>query len=252
MSPEISVITCTYNSIKYLAECVNSLEQQSYKDFEHVIQDGGSQDETVNYLKKLSERSSNVSFEHKLDNGIYSGFNNAIRRCRGKYVCFLHSDDKFYDNSVLQQQICKLKENNADIVFGNLVFTNNTGEKIIRKWETKNFQEKTDYGGWVPPHTTMLVRRSLIENLEFNEKYKISADFDWSLKLLKQPGVKVVHNENYVIFMRSGGVSTSGMSSELRKLKEDLDILRKHKLHWSILLRKKLGKLPQFLHGFKK
>ena len=247
MSPVISVITCTYNSIKFLDECVYSLQQQSYKDFEHVIQDGGSQDGTIDYIEELVKKTPYISFEHKLDEGIYSGLNNAIQRCRGEYICLLNSDDKFYDKSVLKRQISKLKENNADIVFGNLVFTDYSGGKITRKWTTKNFRERTDYGTWVPPHTTMLVRRSLLHDIQFDEKYKISADFDWSIKLLKKSGVKIAHNENYVIKMRSGGASTSGFRSELRKLREDFDILRKHDLHWWFLVRKKFGKIPQFL-----
>lgn len=247
MKPLISVVTCTYNSNQFVEDAILSLNSQSYENFEHIVQDGGSTDGTIDIIQSFAQKYKNMSFESKKDSGIYCGFNNAIKRCKGDFICFLHSDDRFYDNRALESQVNIASKLDADIVFGDLVYTKPGSDKIIRAWRTKNFIQRSQYGIWVPPHTTMLVRRTLLANVEFDERYKISADFDWSIRLLRQPNVNVVHNSKFIMMMRTGGASTAGFSSEFAKFKEDFSVLRKNNIHWSLLFAKKLTKIPQFL-----
>lgn len=252
MYPKISVVTSTYNSIQFIEKCFDSLHSQTYRNFEHIVQDGGSSDGTVNYIESFGRKCPKVFFECKPDNGIYAGLNNALERCTGDYVCFMHSDDEFYDLSVLDSQVKLLNATAADIIFGDLVYTDASGFQVKRKWQTENFQEKSNYGAWVPPHTTMVVKRNILKDIRFNERYRIAADFDWSIKLLKMPGITVAHNQRFVTKMRSGGASTAGIRSEWIKFAEDIKILRENGLNRTLLLKKKIVKIPQLISGLGK
>ena len=245
--PTVSIVSCTYNSATFIERCMASVQEQTYQRFEHIIQDGGSQDRTIEIVRKKISLSKNVSFQIKEDDGIYSGLNNAVRRCKGDYICFLHSDDEFYDENALQRQVNILTQTAADIVFGDLVFIDRHDARVVRKWVTRNFEEKANYGVWVPPHTTMLVRRTLLQGITFDERFRISSDYDWTLKLLTLSNIRISHNQTNVIKMRTGGASTAGIRAEWIKLKEDLQIIRRHNLHWSCFLQKKLSKISQFL-----
>ena len=94
--PLISIITAVYNNEKYLKECLNSIYNQSYKNFEHIIVDGGSTDKTLNILK---EHNNKIDYWcSKKDKGIYDAFNLGMKLSKGDIICFVNSDDQFYSN----------------------------------------------------------------------------------------------------------------------------------------------------------
>ena len=115
--PLISIITTVKNGDKYLQEAINSLNSQNYKNFEHIVIDGGSTDKTLEIIKKYSEKIDYwVSIEK--DKGIYDGFNLGMKLSRGEYIGFLNSDDKFTDQalSILVKYINK--NPSIDFIFG--------------------------------------------------------------------------------------------------------------------------------------
>jgi glycosyltransferase len=102
--------------------------------------------------------------------------------------------------------------------------------------------------GWMPPHPTLYVRRDVIDRIgPFDSRLRIAADYDFMLRLLSQPGIKVAYIPKVLIKMRLGGASNRSISAMIRKSREDLIALRKHRVGGLVaLVFKNLRKLPQF------
>ena len=99
-SPFFSVITICFNSSESIFECLVSLYSQEFKDYEHIIQDGDSKDGTLEKIMTLENKNTHLVSEK--DNGLYDALNKAIKRCRGKYIVLLHSDDNLHDKNTLK------------------------------------------------------------------------------------------------------------------------------------------------------
>jgi len=93
---KFSIITTTLNSEKFLERCLNSIKNLNYKNYEHIIIDGGSTDSTKKILFNNKSNFSKMIFEK--DNGIWDAMNKGIKNSNGDIICFLNSDDFFYPN----------------------------------------------------------------------------------------------------------------------------------------------------------
>lgn len=92
---KISVVTAVYNGEKYIEECLKSIMNQSYKNFEHIVMDGGSTDRTVEIVKKY-EKLYNVKVYSQKDNGMYDAIVKGFDKATGDILCWLNSDDKYF------------------------------------------------------------------------------------------------------------------------------------------------------------
>ena len=97
---KISIITICYNSEKTISKTLKSLKSQTFKDFEHIVIDGGSIDKTISIIKK--ENISNKIISEK-DKGIYDAFNKGIKNSTGEIIGFLNADDVFNDDNSLEK-----------------------------------------------------------------------------------------------------------------------------------------------------
>ncbi|MBD3279277.1 MAG: glycosyltransferase [Candidatus Pacebacteria bacterium] len=101
--PFFSIITCTYNSAKFVQKNIDSVKQQSFSDYEHVFIDGCSKDKTKSVIKKYQRQAGKkVRFYQTKPQGISHAFNFGIKKAKGKYLIHLNSDDNFADQKVLQ------------------------------------------------------------------------------------------------------------------------------------------------------
>ena len=131
-SPFFSVITISFNSSESIYECLFSLYSQEFKDYEHIIQDGDSKDGTLEKIKTFENKKTFLVSEK--DNGLYDALNKAIKRCRGRYIVLLHSDDNLYDKNTLK----KLYQ---------FIYNKNHPEVIITGVEIIGKNEKLKEGG---------------------------------------------------------------------------------------------------------
>ncbi len=116
--PLISIIIATYNSGKYLEECLKSIFKQSYKNYEIIIIDNQSKDKTLKILKKY-EKKIDLWVSEK-DSGIFDAMNKGIKHSKGKIISILNSDDFFYPNALNIVNKYFSSDNKIDYLFGSV------------------------------------------------------------------------------------------------------------------------------------
>lgn len=196
---KISVIIPTYNRARYLPEALESLIAQTYQDFEIVIIDDGSNDDTKNtiepYLKNFPDK---IKYFYQDNKGISSALNAGIRMANGKYICFLDDDD-FYTSNSLQLRINAIREYDVDIIIGkrrrlykrdslgiiNTYFSNRYKKCIIEKMrnlylcDSSIFFQQAITKGFFVDTNSILLKREFLEKIEFyDEKLVLSLDID--------------------------------------------------------------------------
>lgn len=223
---KISIITVVKNGLPYLKSAIESVKKQKFIEknaIEHIIVCSPSSDGTENYLKKT--KGLKVIFDNKSKNK-FGSINLGIQKSSGMIVGLLHSDDVFFREDTLNK-VWKNFKYYEDLIYGNVVFSSKKDvTKIKRIWKSSPFNKKKLLLGWMPPHTSMFIkRRILIKNL-YIEKYLISGDYFFILKLFQIKNLRAKHiNENFVI-MRDGGDSTH-LKNLFKKSYEDYLIAKK-------------------------
>lgn len=246
---KLSVITATYNSEKTIVDTLNSMNEQEYQDIEHIIIDGGSSDSTLNLIKQYGHKVSIVVSEP--DNGIYDALNKGISLATGDIIGFLHSDDTFFDHFVLSDIASKFYLGSFDAIYGDLNYIDrNDPNKIIRRWLSGEYAYKKLSRGWMPPHPTFYMRKTIYDRLGgFNTSLRISADYDSMLRYFCQGKIDVGYIPRVLLNMKVGGESNRSIGNMIKKSKEDLLVIKHHKIGGLItLLNKNLTKIPQFLN----
>ncbi|RNL54453.1 glycosyltransferase family 2 protein [Pedobacter jejuensis] len=124
---QISVLTPSFNSGKYLKRAIDSVLIQNYKNFEHIIIDGDSKDNTLSIIDEYSH----LKFISEKDSGQSDAMNKAFRMSSGDIIVYLNADDEFlpdaFDNIILAFQ----NNRDADMIVGNLIFKSGT-EEVLR------------------------------------------------------------------------------------------------------------------------
>jgi glycosyltransferase involved in cell wall biosynthesis len=206
----ISIVTICYNESKNIQKTIESINSQSNKNYEHIIKDGLSTDNTIEIANEF--KSANRKIFSYADDGIYNAFNQALSYCSGDYVNFLNAGDYYTNPNVLDAVINLIKKTNCDLVYGdlNIYRVQNDTEYLVRQWEAGKFKKNKLCYGWMPPHPTVFLRKKLISNIgSFNEKYNISGDYDLLLRALHISNISTGYLNNPIVNMRYGGVSQS-------------------------------------------
>lgn len=198
--PLVTLITVVKNGGNHLEECIQSIFNQSFRNFEYIIIDGGSHDNTHNIIKKYENFIDYYLIEK--DRGIYDGFNKAIKKVKGEYFGFVNSDDILMPDAmkILDNYIKRYK--NIDFIFGAVkkhwgVLYGYKPWKISYSW---GFYSSHSTGFYIKTESAKLVG-------EYNLKYKFSADYDYFYRMIvkhKLKGVGTNKNELFGVFRRGG------------------------------------------------
>ena len=182
----ISVVTATKNSVDTLAECLASVYQQSYVHREHIIIDGGSTDGTLAELE--ASRAHLDLLISEPDQGIYDALNKGLARASGDVIGFLNSDDLYADPHVLRRVAAAFADPDVEAVYGDLLYVKRRDPgQVIRYWRSCAYSPPLLRMGWMPPHPTLYLRREVFDRIGgFNQAYRIAADYDLMLRLLRQ------------------------------------------------------------------
>jgi|SRR5450830_105365 len=245
---KISVITAVYNCQKTITQAIESVLSQSYPEVESVVIDGASTDGTLAILESFRPRLGKLISEK--DRGIYDALNKGISEATGDVVGFLHSDDLYQDAHVLEKVARAFEDPEVDAVYGDLVYVKHDDIKqVVRYWRSGAFSQDALSNGWMPPHPTFYVRRSVYEKLGgFDTRYRIAADYDTVLRFLGANKIKVAYIPEILVRMRVGGISNRSLKSIWMKTKEDCLVMKRNRIGgYFAILWKNLSKISQFL-----
>ncbi len=246
---KISIITSVYNNKSTIAESIESVLSQTYNNIEYIVVDGASTDGTLEIIKQYQDKIS--AFISEPDKGIYDGLNKGIQLATGDIVGFLHSDDLYQNNQVIETVAQTFKDNQVDSTYGDLIYVRqHDTSKVVRYWKSGAFSLKKLSQGWMPPHPTFFVKRKKYEEFDgFDTRFKIAADYDCILRLLGKHSITTYYIPKILIKMRVGGESNKSLKNLFLKSLEDIKAMKKNGIgrHPTSIIIKNISKIPQFL-----
>lgn len=228
---KFSVITVCKNSEKTIENAVNCVISQSFKDFEYIIIDGNSDDNTMKLIDKYRNKITEVISEP--DSGLYDAMNKGIKAASGDYLFFLNSDDTFLHDNILEllaEQINNSTET-AELIYGDIAVLNKkTGKLSIQKHNKFN---KIYLMKNTPCQPGTFYKREVFEKYgDFDTNYKIVSDHEWFLRVFLKHGLyENLSRIKYIGFpitvFNTGGLSTD-KSREAKLSAERNDMLDKY------------------------
>ncbi len=220
-NPFVSIIIATLNSEKYLEETLQSLNDQSYKNFEVIVIDGKSSDGTLEIIKKYKIVNYCISEE---DKGIYDAFNKGIKLSEGEYIGIVNSDDILLPDALSLLNKYDKKNPHTDFIFGSVkkhwgILYGYRPHKIKYSW------------GFYSSHSTgFYIKRKSAEKIGiYNIKYKYHADYDYFYRMIvhhKMKGIGTKKDDLFGIFRRGG---FSSKASVRKKFFEEMQIRKDNK-----------------------
>lgn len=246
---KISIITITYNSEKTVEDTIKSVVSQDFPNVEYLIIDGLSKDKTLQVVNKYSAYIDKVVSEK--DKGLYDALNKGIKHATGEVVGMLHSDDVYANNQVLSKVAQQFAiDPSLEAVYADLVFVDRDNtEKVLRTWKSGAYKEDAFKQGWMPPHPTFFVKKSVYDRLGgFNLDLKLSADYELMLRFIHKEKIKIAYLPEVIVKMRMGGISNTSFFVKLKANMEDKLAWKLNgvKPGWFTTIRKPLKKLSQY------
>lgn len=219
---KISIITVSYNSEKTIKDTIESVLKQDYDNYEYLIIDGKSKDNTMKIVKNYEKRfNGKLKYISEKDKGLYDAMNKGIKMATGDIIGIINSDDILANDHVFSDVINNIQNN--DGVYSNLLMLDENLDKPYRLLKYGQVKKKC---GWHPPHPTLYLKKEVYDKYGyFNDSLKISADLDFMLKII-YGGVKLKLVNDYFVYMRAGGASTGGLKGYYKNFKESLKVLK--------------------------
>ena len=211
---KISIITATYNSGAALRDTLESVLSQTYKDFEHIIIDGLSSDDTMAVVREYEPRyGGRLRYISERDGGLYDAMNKGISMAVGDVVGILNSDDIYYDKYALKRIADAIMLFDTDIVYGDLEFVDSTDlNRRVRFWNGSQHTPGAFLKGWHPAHPTFYAKKDCYTRFGgFDTSFDVSADFELMLRFIETNSISNTYIPNILIKMRMGGESTGSI-----------------------------------------
>lgn len=232
---QISVIVPVYNGEKYIRECLDSIFSQTFTDFEIIIVDDGSTDNTFDILTELSVKCNNLSIIRQENKGVSCARNTGIKHAKGKYLCFIDSDD-YIKNNFLEELTEVVREKNVDwVLSGNIEFDDKkVSKKLILPEKEYVLSKEIDCLQFfnlslLTAPFAKLYRRDIIinNNLLFNEKISYAEDREFNTYYAQN--VQNVKSISYIgYYYRTDSINSLSKKKRSYKFKYDL-------FYWELL-----------------
>lgn len=228
---KVSIITVCYNSEKTIKETLISVDSQNYLDYEHIIIDGKSTDNTLALIGQHTSPKRMVLSEP--DKGIYDAMNKGLCMATGDIIGFLNSDDKYYNSFSLLDIVNSFTDTGITCVWGNLVIIDPKTNRLLRDWVSSSYSFKKIQYGWMPPHPTFYVRSDFQKKIGFfNLRYNLSSDYDFMLRCIINKDFMGNFINKYLIKMNSGGASSKSMVGYIKNNLMVLNSLRDNNINF--------------------
>lgn len=220
----VSIIVATYNSAATIADTLESILRQTYQNFDVVLCDGLSQDNTLQVVESFRERfGERLRIYSEADNGIYDAMNKGIMRATGDIVGILNSDDFYTSDDVLESIVSMFKGVPLlEAVYGDVHYVKpNNLNRPVRYYSSKWFRPRYMRMGFMPAHPSFYCLKELYATYGlYRLDYSIAADFDQLFRLLFVHRIRALYIHKDFVTMRTGGASNSGLKSHLQIVRD--------------------------------
>ena len=230
---KISIITATWNSGATLRDTIESVLSQDYSDWQHVIVDGGSKDNTIDIIKEYEPKyGGRLKWVSEKDRGLYDAMNKGIAMADGEVIGILNSDDFYSSKEVLSSVVSEMEASDVDAVYGDIHFVDDEDlNKCVRYYSSKFFKRWMMRMGYQPAHPSFYCRKKIYEEYgSFDIDFKVAADFENMLRLIYINRINTRYLPLDFVTMRTGGASTSGWASHRRIISDHHKAFKKHGL----------------------
>lgn len=253
---KISIITATYNSGATLRDTFESVLRQGYKDYEYIIVDGASKDNTLDIVREYEPKfEGRMHWKSEKDKGLYDAMNKGISRATGDVVGILNSDDFYTSDDILSTVADSFNENSGlDAVYGDVHYVDeHDTSKLVRYYSSRPFRRSWMRMGFMPAHPSFYCKKSTYQKYKldgnaidgfkgnpdcayFNTTYKIAADYENLLRMIFVHNISTLYIPKDFVTMRTGGASSSGAASHKQINKDQVRALKENGVYSNYFL----------------
>jgi len=251
MNPKVSVIIATYNRSHLISRAIQSILNQTYKNIEVIIADGGSTDNTKEVIKPYLQ-DQRVRYLYKKDKGFTEGRNNGIEISKGKYIAILDDDDFWFDAQKLEKQI-KFLEEHPDYVLvgGGAIVVDEKGKecfRILPPETDKEIRKLMLFDCLFPDSTAVFKRDIWCRTGGYSEKLNLAPD--WELWLQFGKFGKFYNFQEYFLYYLQGKQNRTQYIDRRQRIKFNLRLKRKYRNLYPNFWKAYLFGLASYFYSF--
>jgi glycosyltransferase involved in cell wall biosynthesis len=220
---KFSIITASYNQGRYVRDCIESVKAQTGVEWEHIVQDAGSTDETLAVLKEYPH----LQVTCEKDQGMSDGINRGFRKATGDWVMWLNTDDYLLPGALARVAAFAQKHPEADFVYGDVHFVD-AARKLIRvKREHEfDFNVLLFYGCYIQSTATFLRRKIIEAGHLLDVNYRVTMDFEYYVRLARL-GYQIQYAPGALAAFRWHETNTSAVQHR-RRYEERVRVQQQH------------------------
>jgi GT2 family glycosyltransferase len=220
---KFSIITPSFNQGRFIRDCIESVRAQSGVEWEHIVTDAGSRDETLAVLKAYPH----LHWTSEPDRGMSDGINKGFRRATGDWLMWLNTDDYLLPGALAKVAAFAQAHPEPDVLYGDCLFVRESKEVIRRKREHEfDFSILLFYGCYIPSTATFFRRRVIAEGHLLDPAYRVCMDLDYYLRL-GRAGYRFGYVPEPLAGFRWHGSNTSTVQNQ-RRIEELRRLQRQH------------------------
>jgi glycosyltransferase involved in cell wall biosynthesis len=262
LPPTLTILTACRNAQQTILRACRSVDGQRLPEgvcIEHLILDGASKDGTLKYLdryeaerRRLATASSvERTIRSERDGGFYDAINNALPLARGGVIGILNADDFLASDLIIRNILATLEQSSVHGVYGDLLYVRlrNGAWRQHRYWRAGRSGRNGFRAGWMPPHPTVYLRKSVYQELGgFRTDFASAADYEFIVRLMEHQHITLEYIPEVFVCMEVGGMSNRSLRHRCLAHRMDWRAWTENKLEPGFLTipLKPLRKLPQF------
>jgi glycosyltransferase len=210
----ISIITIAYNNESDIEKTIQSVINQTYTNYEYIIVDGASKDNTMKIVEKYKDKISIIISEP--DKNLYDAINKGIKMASGDVVGLIHAGDRLYDSNVFKKISNHFIDNNIDILYGHSKIVN-LRDKPKRINISPEYKHSLARWGWMPSHQSIYVKKNLFEKYGYYRTDLGGAgDYEWFIRYFYLNKLRIKRLDTFIVKFSLGGMSTKSYSDKFK------------------------------------
>lgn len=228
---KFSIVTPSLNQGRFIRDCIESVRAQTEVDWEHIVIDAGSTDETISILKEYPH----LQWTSEPDNGMSDGINKGFLKAQAEWVMWLNGDDYLLPDALAKVAAFAKQNEKADLITGECVFVDENKKILRRKYDHPfDFKILLFYGCYIPSTSTFVRRKVITAGELLNIEYRVCMDFEYYVRLSEKGFVFKYFQEPLACF-RWHETNTSSTQAKRRyeeRVRVQQEYLHRHGRDW--------------------